>query len=207
MYFPRLTPFVRQLLIVLFGLYVTELIVDNWVGFPMFRWLALDPYVLGVHTLWQVWTHVLVVPPTANHVFAFLINLVFLWWIASPFEERYGGRRTAQLCVVAALSAALPAVLVGQLLPGGSAPLFGSGPLTLAAIAAFAYGFRHQGQLSLFGVVSLKPMHVIYLLLGISLLFFLASRNLVELVADVGAVGGAILFVRWMSRPRLRRQP
>jgi hypothetical protein len=43
------------------------------------------------------------------------------------------------------------------------------------------------------------------LLLGMSVLMFLASKNHTQLIADLGAMGGGIGFVRWMKRPRTPR--
>lgn len=207
MLFPRLTPFVRKVLIALFSFYVLELILQNWVGWPIFEILALDPASLSFATLWQVWTYPLVAPSAQTHVLFVLIGLLFFWWIVAPFEERYGAKRSAQLCLVATISAALPALAVAQFLPQRT-PLYGVGPITLAAIAAFAYSIRSYGNISLFGAVSMRPMHVVYVVLGLSGLYFLASGNLIELVADLGAVAGGILFILWMSRPRRsRRQP
>ena len=204
MMFPRLTPLVRQMLITLVVIYVAELILQNWVNVPVFELLALSHGSLSPATLWQLFTYLLVTPTSPQYVLGFLIGLVFVWWILAPFEERYGAKRTLQLCAVAALSASLPALAVGHIAPGASEypPLFGTGPVLLAGIAAFAYALRGMGTLSLFGAFSMKPIYVIWLALGISVLFFLASGNFVELTADLGAVGGGIGFIRYISRPR-----
>lgn len=209
--FPRLTPLVRKLLIVLGGTYVATLILQNWVGLPIFEFLALNHRTLRLATLWQMLTYPLAMPSGPQHVFGILINLVFFWLIMAPFEERYGERRTAQLTMVATVGASFPALLVGQTVAAAGAaslypPMYGTNPILLAAIAAFAYALRGRGTLSLFGVVPMQPVHVIYLVLGLSVLFFLASGNAVELVADFGAVGAGLLFMRWLSRPPRRRR-
>ncbi len=197
---PPLTPFVKKLLIASFSVYVLGLILQNFVGVPSFELLALSPDRIGLHTVWQLFTYVLAWPPGPNHVFGVLLSLLFLWWVLAPFESRFGTRRTAQLTLAATVLAAIPAIAVGQFFAGGP-PLFGTNAILLASIAAFAWSLRGHGTLSFFGVLPMKPVHLIFVCLGLSLLFFLASRNFVELVADLSAVGTGILFVEWASRP------
>lgn len=204
--FPRLTPLVKRLLIGLLAFFVLQLILQNWVGgIPVYGLLALDHQHPGIATIWQVLTYVLVWPPVPGSVVNFLIALIFLWWVLAPFEERFGARRTAQLGVFAILAAAIPALVVGLVFPRGEPPLHGLNPILLGAIAAYAYSLRGRGQLSFFGVIPMQPMTLVWIVVGISVLLFLADMNVTSLVADLGAIGGGILFVRWMSRPRRPR--
>lgn len=202
--FPRLTPVVRKLLFLFLGAFVLELLLERWAGVPVYGALALTPAAPGVHTAWQVVTYALVWPPGPQSVLPLLIGLVFLWWMMAPFEERFGPRRTWQLALVGVLSASLPALLVGVLLPQPY-PLSGFDAILLATISAFAWSLRHHGQLMLFGVIPMRAIHLILLVVGVSVLFFIASGNVLDLVADLGAVGGGIGFVEWMTRPPQRR--
>jgi membrane associated rhomboid family serine protease len=115
--FPPLTPFVKKLLIALFGAWIAQIILQNWAGVPMFELLALNTGSVGVATLWQLGTHVFAFPTGPQAVFSMLIVLLFLWWMLAPFEQRFGQKRTIQLCVVAAMSAALLALVVGMVVP------------------------------------------------------------------------------------------
>jgi len=203
--FPPLTPFVKKLLIALFGTWILQIILQNWAGVPMFEILALDTARPGVRTLWQVGTHVFAFPTGPQAVFSMLIVLVFLWWMLSPFEQRFGEKRTVQLCVVAALSSALLALIVGLLVPNPSA-LYGAQAILLGSIAAFAWSYRGQGRMSFFGVIDMKPVHIIYLVLALSLLMFITSGDAVALAADIGAIGGGMAFIEWLRRPPGRRR-
>ena len=65
---PRMTSFVRQLMIVLFACYVAQLILERWMDVPISQMLALHPGGAG---LWQLVTYVRSRPtpevvPTAN---------------------------------------------------------------------------------------------------------------------------------------------
>ncbi len=57
--FPPLTPFVKKLLIVLFSAWIFQIILQNWAGVPIFEILALNTANPGLHTTWQLGTHVL----------------------------------------------------------------------------------------------------------------------------------------------------
>jgi membrane associated rhomboid family serine protease len=204
--FPPLTPFVKKLLIALFGAWIFQIILQNWAGVPIFKILALDTANPGVHTLWQLGTYVLAFPTGPQAVFSMLITLVFLWWMLAPFEQRFGEKRTIQLSIAAALSSAFLALIVGLLIPTPS-PLYGAQAILLGSIAAFAWSYRGQGRMSFFGVFDMKPVHIIYLVLALSALMFITSGDAVALAADIGAIGGGMAFIEWLRRPPGRRRP
>lgn len=203
---PRLTPLVKKLLIGLFAFFVLTVILEKWVGVPVVALLALNPVDLGLPTLWQPVTYVFVTPP--EQVLSLLIGLLFLWWVLAPFEERYGSRRTVQLCLVAALFGSIPAIVFGQAMPTHAGHLYGFNGIILAAIAAYAWSLRHiSTPLMVFGILPMRPVHLIVAVVGLSVLFFLINMNVTNLVADIGSVAGGILFVQWMTRPRGRKGP
>jgi membrane associated rhomboid family serine protease len=205
--FPRLTPVVRRLLFVFGSAYLGTILLQQWAGIPVFQLLALEPAHVGIHTVWQLFTYVLVWPPDPSHVLSFLIALLFLWLMLAPFEERFGSRRTWQLAAATLLAAALPALLVGQVAPAGPRQvLYGLQPILLGTLAAFSWSLRGRGRINFFGVIPMQALTVLYLALGISLLLFLTSKSWVGLAADLGAIGGGIGFVQWMTRPPGRRR-
>jgi membrane associated rhomboid family serine protease len=203
--FPPLTPFVKKLLIALFATWILQILLQNWAGVPTFALFALNTNSPGIPTLWQLVTHVFAFPTGPQAVFSMLITLLFLWWMLAPFEQRFGDKRTLQLCVVSALSAALLGLLVGILVPNPSS-LYGAQAIVLGTIAAFAWSYRGQGRMSFFGVIDMKPVHIIYLVLAFSALMFITSGDAVALAADLGAIGGGIGFIEWLRRPPKRRQ-
>ncbi len=203
--FPPLTPFVKKLLIALFATWIAQILLQNWGGVPMFQVLALDTGHPGVQTLWQLGTHVFAFPTGPQAVFSMLIMLLFLWLMLAPFEQRFGQKRTIQLCVAAVLSSSVLALLVGALVPQPSA-LYGAQAILLASISAFAWSYRGQGRMSFFGVVEMKPVHIIYLVLALSALMFITSGDAVALAADLGAIGGGIAFIEWLRRPPSRKR-
>ncbi len=200
--FPRLTSFIKKLIIVLLASYVLELILMNFVGIPIFNLLALNASNLGFATVWQIFTYVLVDYPTA--VFSLLIGLLFIWLILSPFEMVYGSKRTMQLCAVGVLSGGISAVVVETVISGislGPSGLWGSHTIAYAGMAAMATTMRGR-KLSLFGLFSMTSNQLLLLLVGLSVLMFLATKNLAMLAGSLGAIAGGVWYIRWLSRPR-----
>ncbi len=192
--FPRLSQVVKKLIIALGVAYVAQLILENWLRVDVTNLLALTP---GGGGLWQLLTYVLVDP---YDPLMFLIRLVLIWWALSPFEIGYGPERTLQLCLVSILGSGLAAYIVGAVVPG-SPQLFGSQTIWYGGIAATTW-LRRDQVLSWFGVLNMAAKHFLWLLLGLSVLMFLWSKNHTQLVAELAAIASGIAFVRYMKRPR-----
>jgi membrane associated rhomboid family serine protease len=200
---PPLTPFVRKLLIVLSAMFVVVAIVNRLV-YPILELLWLDTRGLSIATVWQVLTYVLVVPPVA--LLPFLLSLLFIWWILPPFEERYGATRVFQLALVGTLGSALLALLAGMVFPNSAAPVSGPGPITLAAMSAYAVLLPPHAEVSFFGVLPMRAKQLLWVIVGFSLLGFLTSWSATHLASDIGAIAAGVLFVKtWMQRPPRRR--
>ena len=109
------------------------------------------------------------------------------------------------LSVVALLSASIPAWFLG-LVVSGAPPLFGSNPLWYCSIAAMSWLDRHR-PMSLFGVLSMTAQQFLLLLIGISVLMFLTTKNETQLVGDLGSLAGGIALANWLRRPRKPKKP
>lgn len=206
--FPRLTPAVRTLVLVLAGAFVASVIVEKILRWPAFYWLSLDPAPRGfVHWAWQGLTYVLVQPLTdGGVVLGTAISIFFAYLILAPFEERYGAKRTWQLILVAVLSGALPVMMLGLVWSGYFLPnyiVFGSRVLVLAGISAFAVTVR-GGQIALFAVFPMKAWHLVAGEVVLSALMALIEENPFFFASALGAIFGGVFFARWMTRPRKR---
>lgn len=191
---PRLTNFVKKLLITLFSSYVALLILEGWQGVPLSSMLALHP---GGLEIWQLGTYLFV---AGGNPLMFLFGLLVLWWILAPFEIGFGQTRTAQLVVTCVVGAAVPAWLAGFVIPG-SPPLYGSGPLWLGALAASTYLYKDQ-KMSLLGAVTMTAKQFLLLIVGLSVLMFLANKDHTHFIADLGGIASGIGFVKYLRRPR-----
>lgn len=196
--FPPLTPTVKTLLIALFAIYVGEAIAEGWARIPISELLVLAP-ASPTMAPWQIITHSLVLPPGQGAYIGLLLGLVFLWWFLAPFEERFGGTRVIQLCVASTIAAGAAATAVG-LLFGTRGALAGPGVMSFAGLAAYFWTMRGR-EISLFGAFNMKAEQAIWLMFGLSVLSFIYSQNVINLVGDAAALGAGIGFVEWMRRP------
>lgn len=204
---PTLTPLVRNVLIALAALFVAGALAENMLRLPFISFLALDPNSLSLWTPLQAIAHVWVLPPRPEYIGSLLISMFFLWLILAPFEERFGKRRAGEILVVSALAAALPALLLGLVFPGSI--VCGPQMITQCAICAYAASLPSNAVLNVFGMM-LKPMHLVFASIGISVIYFLTTSDVVKLGADLGAIGGGYAYVKWWllrgPPPRTRKQ-
>ena len=211
--FPPLTPLVKKLLIACGAMFVLEVLLEYGAHLPVPEFLALSPGTLGPSLLWQVFTWPLVQVPTPGSQWSFLINLVFFWLIVSPFELRFGERRTIQALLASCVGSGLLALLVGVVssavfhIPVGV--LFGLQSLVFGVLVAMVTAMR-TGQISLFGVIPMRAWHAVAFTLGLSALNFVMTHDPVPFAGDAGAVLGGYLFGRWLVSPRtpkMRKSP
>jgi membrane associated rhomboid family serine protease len=192
---PPITPFVKALLISLLALFVAGAILQNFVGVPIVAMLVLTPIPLSPLTALQVFTHVLIEPPSEHSTWQLPISLLFLWLCLAPIEAHWGKARAIQLCLVAAVTGAAAAVLVGLVLPRFAGPLAGPGTMTLAAISAWV-GTQGPHAVGGFGNTRFPVHYVLWFNLGLVFIGFLVSGNAANFAADLAAAGGGYLFAR-----------
>jgi hypothetical protein len=200
--FPPLTPTVRALLVVFLVAFVAQLVSDVWLDGRLFELLSLSVYPgeLRLPNLWQLVTYPLAQIPGPQGVSSFLFGAFFFYWIVASFEQQHGARWTRRVLGLTLLGASLPSFAVGLLLGGR---VSGFSFLTFGVLAAGVWMARILRQrIALFGQWEMTPTQLLLLLLALPALEFLASKNTLHLVADLGATGAGILFVELLSRPR-----
>ncbi|MEM6955513.1 MAG: hypothetical protein AAF645_07475 [Myxococcota bacterium] len=198
--FPPLTPLVKTLLFVLWGCFIAQAVLVVWLDQEWPLLLMLEP-VPSVRTAWQLFTYPFL---STGDPLAMAISSLFFWWVVSPFEMRFGKPHTLKLLAVITVLAAIPVLIAGTILGGGRITI---GPLVsvhahiVGAIAAFAWAHRFGGTMSIFGMFTLTAKQVIAALVLWSALYFLATRDITNLLADIGAVGAGVFYIERLSRP------
>ncbi|HET8940114.1 MAG TPA: rhomboid family intramembrane serine protease [Polyangiales bacterium] len=196
--FPPLTPVVKRLIITLFGAFVLELLLENFAGIPVIKTLAFDPIDLGPLSVLQLFSYVLIQNP--REVMGLMIDLLFMWLIMSPFESAFGRRHTIELSLAGTLAGSLAAGLVAQLAPLPGWMLLGSHTIAYAGMTAMAQVMGSGRTILLFGVVPMSSKQLLLVLVGFSLLSYLATRDHLQLASSLGAMAAGIGYVKYMSR-------
>ncbi|MCA9603218.1 MAG: rhomboid family intramembrane serine protease [Polyangiales bacterium] len=203
---PPITSLTRTLFVVLIAAFVVETVSSNWLGFPLPAWLALTTKPWSVLTPVQIFTHPFAMSPRRDGVVDLALTLLFLWWMLSPFEQRFGRRRAIELLAAATVVPGLAALVIA--LPfANPAPLAGSVGWGLATLSAFAFSLPRDATISLMGVLPMRAIHLVWFSVGFALLRFLTGdSDFVLFGSELAAVGVGYGFVRWMARPQGRRR-
>jgi hypothetical protein len=196
----RFPPPTRLLKILVGGLavaFVVEALADNWQGVGLMQLLALGVGDLHVGAAWQVFTYPIAI--FTPHIFSVLIQLFFCWWIIGDFERNMGTETTVMLLVFVSVGTGLLVFALGLVLPIHSY-LNGPWPMVLGAISAMSWRLRGRGTLNLYGVVPMKAEHLLIGLAVFSLVIFIVTKDLLDLVAPLVSLGLGVAFTEWTRR-------
>lgn len=196
--FPPPTRLLKILVGGLAALFVLQAIADNWLAFGVTRFLALEIGSLSPLALLNIATYPLAV--FTPSVFAVLIQLFFIWWIIGDYERNMGTETTALLIGFVSLFTGAVCFVAGITLPIPAQYFSGPWPMISGAIAAMCWRLRGHGTLSLYGVIPMKAEHLLYGLVGLSLVNYLVTKSLLQLIASLASLGGGILFTEWTRR-------
>lgn len=171
---PPLEPWLRNLLVGLFGLYVVELILRN-VGVPVYA-LAWAPFDKGF-SVWQPATRFVVQGDDSGAAFSVLVGLLVLYFMLPAVEQLMAWAQVRSAVVFGAVGGtafALALDAVG-LIPGG-----GTMGWTLAITSLIVlFGLAMpQGTVQLFFVLPVTGQVIVWGTLALSLVFFLLGRSL-----------------------------
>jgi membrane associated rhomboid family serine protease len=181
---PRLTPFLRNILVVLVVLYVVQVILDSWVGLPVTAlvslWAPVGP--MGETGMFHFWQPVTALLFNADPISAAL-DWLLLFFFLPPTLDYLGRRGTGKLLAASWIIG----VLVGFALawPGivlGAGPCVGITALTTAMIVVFGLA-RPDAQILMFLVLPIRGLWIVYLELFLVSLLFLFTRSLEAAVA------------------------
>ena len=227
--FPRLTPTVKKLMILLAVSFVATAVLSNVLSVPVFQWMALDVTFMsriGVATatgepwwpavlplIWQPLTYWLIWPPVPQSFLNAGLTLLMIYFFHSPFEEAYGAKRMLQISAVGVLASALGCLLVGAALfpwvlePMGQMPVYGAGVMVDAVIGAFPILFAGRSLYLIPFPFQIKPWAFVGLALGLVALQAVLASDPFIFVSGACAMGGGLAFAKWMTRPRGSKRP
>ena len=198
---------VRKRQIALFVIWLGFSFLINFIGqgwaLWLYRQLALSPgeATFGLKP-WQVasyaWLHSLSEP---GH---FFFNALGLFFLGPPLERRWGGRDFLKFYVWSTIIAGVFSVFVGLIAPGWfGGPVVGASGGVMAVLAAFSLTMP-EAVILLFFVIPLQARYMIWLAVGLDLVFFLSGSGAgVAIHTHLGGVLGAWLLITGNWRPRL----
>ncbi len=209
--FPRLTPTVKKLLILLAGAYVATAVVQNLAHFPIFQILSLEVGTSAqrVAWAWQPLTYWLTFVPVPDALLSFALELLGLYFFLAPFEEAFGPKRAIQLAVAGVVAYALAGIALSVLLlplemGPITHPLYGAAGIGLAAFGAFPVVAGNREILLMF-VVPVKAWTAILIGFAVAAMLSLLGRDPFILATWAAAIGAGVGYAKWLTRPRSPR--
>lgn len=196
---PPLSPWVKNVLIALFVLYVVELVLQNFMGLPLWATLTWQELGGGFRP-WQLLTRYTVQGPNVGGtVFAF-IALYF----ALPVVEQLLDRRQMIEAVVATVigGSAMGLLLDAVGVVGGVG--YGWSVFALSAFMLFGLA-RPTSEIRLFFVLPVKGIFFYWAALVFALLMVLGTRS-IGAADEVGAWVGVTVWWNWFGPGSRRRK-
>jgi membrane associated rhomboid family serine protease len=191
---PPITPLVRATLTILIGAYLLQLVGQNWLSggaHSGINSLKLWSFDSGHWRPWQPFTSLLL----NGGVLEAFFDWLFLFFLMGPVEQLLGNKRFKRAMVFSVTLAIF--LVTGLDLIGAVSPMAAASPFTgvtaalLAMLVIFGLSMPNA-QILLFFVLPIKAVWIARVSGLLSLLMFLASRDLTSAMAISGWIGGFV---------------
>jgi membrane associated rhomboid family serine protease len=192
---PRLTPWVKRLLIGLTAAFLALFVADDLLRLGVTQFLVFVPGAI----LRQPWS-VLTFPLVERSPLSLLFVLLTVFFFAGPLEERWGAPGFLRFLAVSALGGVLLSLLLAAVSPRMLAmPLMGPTGAIYGMLLAFAM-YWPEMEIRIWGIIPVKAK---WLALASALIGFIISVQSGGLgLAHLGAFGTAFLYLKgpWVPR-------
>jgi membrane associated rhomboid family serine protease len=189
---PRLTPWVRRLMIALTAVFLALFVSDDLLRLNLTPRLVLVPG----EVLRQPWS-LLTFPFIQRHPIGLLFTLLTLFFFGGSMEDRWGGRDFLKFCAVSAAGGAVLALALIPWMP--LVPLMGFTGVIYGLLLALAL-FWPDMEISIFGIIPVKAKWLA--LASAAIGFILSVQSGGFGMAHLGAFGSAFLYLRSPWAPR-----
>lgn len=159
-------------------------------GIDLSLYLGLDTnFIVTITQPWRIFTYMFL--HSMGNVFHFIFNMLWLWWMGRPVEERIGPKSFLTVYLGAGLFGALVDVVVSFASPptlviGASGAVFG-------VMVAFAMLFPRT-PIMLFLLPPIEARYVVSGLIVLDVLFLNSGGQVARIVHLGGALGGYLLM-------------
>jgi membrane associated rhomboid family serine protease len=192
---PRLTPWVKRLLIGLTAAFVLLFVTDDLLRLGLTQYLVFSPGAF----LRQPWS-VLTFPLVERHPFSLLFILLTVFFFAGPLEERWGAQGFLRFLGVSALGGVLLAVVLGAASPRmWGMPLAGFTGAIYGMLLAFAL-YWPEMEIRIWGIFPVKAKWLALASAAIGFIISVQSGGFG--LAHLGAFGTAFAYLKSPWAPR-----
>lgn len=171
-------------------IFIAQRITFSVFGVDLAEYLGLNTNIVVTITQpWRILTYMFL--HSMGSIFHFLFNMLWLWWMGRPVEERLGSRSFLTIYLGAGLMGALVDVVVSfaaepTLVIGASGAVFG-------VMVAFAMLFPRT-PIMLFLLPPIEARFVVGGLIALDIIFLNSGGQVARIVHLGGALGGFLLM-------------
>ncbi len=203
--FWKLTPAIKWVMIANAAIYVVELVTYNWLKIDaMVVHLSLTPLrVVPGLELWQpltyMWMHD---PRSPMHI---LLNMFGLWMFGTMLEQRWGALGFLKYYVATGAIAGLVVLAAGWIFGSQDTLTLGASGSIYAVVIGFGLLFPNL-QIYLLGILPMKAKWLVYLVIGGTVISYLARAPGISIAAHAGGMAaGALLLTGWWNPMNVHR--
>jgi len=198
---PPLRPWMRNLLIALFVLYLVEIVAANFLHLPVYT-LGWAQIGAGMQP-WQLLTHYLVQGAGRSGAFSVVLSLLVLYFFLPALADLLSPRHFAWGVVAAAVGGLVLGLAADLALPlrGGA---LGWSPLPGGMVVLFGLAMP-RGVIRLFFVIPITGRWIVLGTVFLMALFVIAEPT-IDTTEHLGAVLGPIVWWSWRGPGQRRRE-
>ncbi|MFV1885133.1 MAG: rhomboid family intramembrane serine protease [Balneola sp.] len=181
---------IRFLIIANTVVFVLQLILKNFFGFDLAIYFALvTDGLITIFQPWRLFTYMFL--HSTQGILHYLFNMLMLWWIGTPVEQRLGSRSFITIYFSAGLLGALIDVILS--IAGVTTVVVGASGAIYGIMVAFAMLYPRM-PVSLFFLPPIEARYLIGGFIAINVLFLGSGDQVARLVHLGGALAGYLLM-------------
>lgn len=195
---PRLTPFVKAIMIACGAVWLVHFVVwraDPLTGDAVSRYLGVSADGVLSGMLWQPLTYMFLHDP--QQPFHLVFNMLMLWMFGSELETWWGSREFLRFYLVAGVGGGIAAVLLGLAAGGTSVPTIGASGALFGLFVAFGTIFAERTILFML-IFPMKARTMAAIIVGLNF-FYLLSRT-ESGISYIAHLGGALVGWLYLKR-------
>ncbi len=196
----RLTRGIKYLIILSSAIYVLQLILRfyNYSSLIILLFGLTPSMVIQNFYVHQLFTYMFLHSPSdPAHL---LFNMLALWMFGSPFEEKWGTRIFFKFYFICGVAGGIAVLLSGLLFSSAySVPTIGQSGAIFGVIGAFCTIYS-ESRLLFYFLIPIKARHMLWIIIGISILYALAGSPY-SFPAHMGGLICGIVIIKKLYLP------
>ena len=180
----------RAIILLNAAAFVAQFVFFAFFGVDLSTYLGLNTNIIVTITQpWRIVTYMFL--HSMGNLFHFIFNMLWLWWMGRPVEERLGPRSFLTIYFGAGLAGAL--VDVALSFAAGTTLVIGASGAVFGVMVAFAMLFPRT-PIMLFLLPPIEARYVVGGLIALDIIFLNSGGQVARLVHLGGALGGFLLM-------------